>query len=358
MINFMTQSYFLAFTGGQSYKSDDKFPILKKYLIHHGILQTDKFDTNLYISVNHNSSLLKSFMKSKSRNKITILIRLEPFVVFPAQYSKIVEEKYTLIVTPGSTRDFISSNFFIGWPHSFQENPANPETNSTSDHFQSEGQSNDKLFEFWKKRKIVCSMIAANKVSPIANTNYTLRRHIAMDSSPDLLEVFGPLWNESLYRKIVHRSKVAFFNIRHRTNISFESIYGDLFKKYKTTKGFTKDKYSILKESKFSLVVENCMDYVSEKLFDAIYAGSVPIYVGPKLTDVGLPSNIAFQIDRCSINTLTSILNMEDENVSTYLDAGQKFLKGNQYNDIWTEESVYAKIANKIVDQVEGRKCN
>ena len=40
MINIMAQTYFLAFTGGQNYKSDNKFTTLKKYLSNYDIFQT------------------------------------------------------------------------------------------------------------------------------------------------------------------------------------------------------------------------------------------------------------------------------------------------------------------------------
>jgi hypothetical protein len=45
---------------------------------------------------------------------------------------------------------------------------------------------------------------------------------------------------------------------------------------------------------------------------------------------------------------------MEDKSVLTYLDAGQNFLQSDQYKNFWTECSVYAKIANKIIDFIQG----
>ena len=74
MINIMAQTYFLAFTGGQSYKSDNKFTTLKKYLSNYNILQTDNLDTNIYISINHNTEH-KKFCE--------ILASSRNFVFFP-----------------------------------------------------------------------------------------------------------------------------------------------------------------------------------------------------------------------------------------------------------------------------------
>ncbi len=45
------------------------------------------------------------------------------------------------------------------------------------------------------------------------------------------------------------------------------------------------------------MVVENCLNYVSEKLFDSFSARCIPIYVGPKLEDYGIPKNLYIQAE-------------------------------------------------------------
>ena len=42
-------------------------------------------------------------------------------------------------------------------------------------------------------------------------------------------------------------------------------------------------------------MIENSIDYFSEKLFDAIISGVAPIYVGPRLAEMGLPNEIAIE---------------------------------------------------------------
>jgi hypothetical protein len=65
-------------------------------------------------------------------------------VVFPAQYSKNIEAIYTLIITPGSVTDFTSRNFFVGWLHSFQENPASTAIDENVYYLQFQWNSRDK----------------------------------------------------------------------------------------------------------------------------------------------------------------------------------------------------------------------
>ena len=53
---------------------------------------------------------------------------------------------------------------------------------------------------------------------------------------------------------------------------------------YPSYKGRVENKLLELSKFKYAIVIENEADFVSEKLFDAIAAKCVPIYVGPDLS--------------------------------------------------------------------------
>jgi carbamoylphosphate synthase small subunit len=57
------------------------------------------------------------------------------------------------------------------------------------------------------------------------------------------------------------------------------------------------DKIGILSKYRVSLVIENEMTYLSEKLFDAWFAGCIPVYVGPEISDYGIPRSLVFQAE-------------------------------------------------------------
>ena len=44
-----------------------------------------------------------------------------------------------------------------------------------------------------------------------------------------------------------------------------------------------------MQNSKFSLVIENDDNYISEKLIDALLGGSIPIFIGGDFRRVGIP---------------------------------------------------------------------
>ena len=43
---------------------------------------------------------------------------------------------------------------------------------------------------------------------------------------------------------------------------------------------------------KVALVIENSFELVTEKIFDAWLAGCIPVYVGPDLSDLGVPDEL------------------------------------------------------------------
>jgi len=191
-------------------------------------------------------------------------------------------------------------------------------------------------------------MIAANKVSPISDGNYRIRRDLAHKLPIEILHVYGSLWNSNFWDKAVHRLKVLKFNVSYGTPVNLFSVYGNFFRKYSTSRGFVSNKFSILTDSKFTLVIENSDTYVSEKIFDAICAGTIPLYIGPPLQKFGLPSSIAIPIRGEREEVLTILQTITDDDVIRILKAGESFLKGKVYLSEWTENVIYRKIAERI----------
>jgi hypothetical protein len=76
-----------------------------------------------------------------------------------------------------------------------------------------------------------------------------------------------------------------------------------------------------------AVVIENEPTYVSEKLFDALSAGCIPVYVGPPLGDYRIPQHLAVQVppDASAIlgaveELLRSNLNERRSHIRNYLD--------------------------------------
>ena len=140
-------------------------------------------------------------------------------------------------------------------------------------------------------------MVASNKVCPVRSANYALRRELARSLSTTDLSVYGGLWTESIGVKAFHRIAVLVAAIKQGTVPNLRQIYGNLFVSYRTAKGTIDDKHELLKQSKFSLVIENSNRTITEKIFDSLINGCIPIYVGPNLEICNLPPIVAYEIN-------------------------------------------------------------
>ncbi len=306
---------------------------------------------DLFVSINHSSKSYKNFTKFGKTKNQCILLRFEPECIFPAQYKKKVTDKYALVVTHGRKENSQGKFYDICFPYSSLPNPNLQMTKGISVEKILESDNFENLFKLdnWLQRNIIVSLIASNKVSPIKRSNYGLRRDLSKSFSKPILEIYGDLWNANFFKKILHRIRVAFHAIRNGCIPNLTSIYGSFFTKYRNYVGPIVDKRPITEQSKFSLVVENSNYHVSEKLFDALISGSIPIYFGPNLEDFGIPGKkITFRYEGTVQKLEEEISNISNEEITNYLKEIKIFLKSEAFIEHWNQKIVYKKIIEKI----------
>ena len=122
----------------------------------------------------------------------------------------------------------------------------------------------------YSDKKLICD-ISNNKI-PIARPNAAKERFNIISffdsNAPSQFDLFGSNWNPSiilwLWKKI--KNQKIFLN------------------KVKNWHGPIVSKSSIYKKYKFALCIENSIDkygYISNKIFDVMHSGCVPVYLGP-----------------------------------------------------------------------------
>jgi len=333
-------------------KASRLFTILEEL----GYSLTNSPKGDLLLAIDHNEKGFRRFIDSGGDPLKTVLVRLEPESVFPSQYRSSTEKKYLKIFSPGRVPFELAKEIEFGWPYEYRLNPNLPRaTDPKLESILVNRQDSDvDKYSSWLNRSIKISMVAANKVSPNQSQNYSIRRNLAKGLPKDVLHVYGALWNDSLYAKIRHRGAVAAFSLRQCYFPNINSIYGNLFSTYSTAHGPIQDKHQKLIESQFSLVIENSNSYVSEKLFDAIVDGSIPIYVGPKLSKLGLPEDIVIASTGDPTEILQIISGIRKNDVEHILDQGKKFLNSELFKSKWTEIGVYSNIGFIISKILEG----
>ena len=318
-----------------------------------GLVESQASSCDFLIFVNYERKAWHEFKKFKNDKTRLILIRFEPIAVLPIQYTKKIENRFNLVITPGGRVNTGLSAKFIGWPYKYDPNPSQPQPGVLDLKHVIRDAISSNLFEYdyWKFRRNELVLIAANKVSPTSNSNYGLRRKLAKSLTVDELHVYGALWVAPLKVKLCHRFRVMAYAIRTGYFPNMKAIYGNLFAKYDNVINEPSNKHEITKAYKYSLVIENSSEYCSEKLFDAIISGSIPIYVGANNYEIDLPEDLYLNCNG-SVQDIRNILGSitESQNKEMLLRIKQ-FVLSNHFINTWKSEKVYEKIAVAIKDQ-------
>lgn len=201
----------------------------------------------------------------------------------------------------------------------------------------------------WNTRINQAVIIQGNKFSAVKGEAYSLRRNILVkdENEKNLISLYGTNWNSGY--KYDFRKWIASTLRTNPLQISFNSIShaGHTYQNYN---GKVKDKFETARNYKIALVIENSLDYVSEKLFDAINSGCITVYVGPNLVEKGLIDPSIIQLDP-SVQTIYQKIKdlIELDPYTQYeISRKQRLYFNSKMND-WYSETVLTRMFEKIV---------
>ena len=130
------------------------------------------------------------------------------------------------------------------------------------------------------------AMVNEHKFSSSSRSNYGLRRKVIQyfeKNRPLDLDVYGKEWNTSKFLELKRRfSQIK--NNRSILKIDFKESLSDLLRHYQSVSGHMSRECAGLQNYDFNICIENDSDYISEKVWKALYAGSIQIYSGPNLS--------------------------------------------------------------------------
>ncbi|XP_071056747.1 alpha-(1,3)-fucosyltransferase B [Onthophagus taurus] len=122
---------------------------------------------------------------------------------------------------------------------------------------------------------------------------------------------------------------------------------------------YQEDLMNFIAQYKFSIAIENCIcnDYITEKLWRPLIAGSVPIYFGSPTIKDWLPNNKSAIIldDFKTIKELADYINQVNKNDTMYLEYLQHKLA--DHNLKMTNEFLQREINNRKDTSIEGYNC-
>lgn len=121
----------------------------------------------------------------------------------------------------------------------------------------------------------------------------------------------------------------------------------------KIYKGVVNDKFETIKNYKFTVCFENAIfpGYITEKIFDALFAGSVPIYLGAPDIKKYIPSNVF--IDMRDFKNYDDLYNyistMDEQKYNIYMSSIKNFIESEKYKEFSQEN--YAKSVLEILNK-------
>lgn len=248
------------------------------------------------IFFNHNKDLLKKCDKLKISKDKRELILWEPEVVMPDQYKKNVWNMYGKVVCFREDLEKKYNIAKINWP---------------------QGQSVRKSVPGFKERKLL-TLINANKFSYIKGELYSLRRKVIRffeEKAGDDFHLYGKDWNKNPFLNPKTLAYYGLMAIKNKGLIFFcYDFLASFFIFWPSYKGEVKDKYLVLDAYKFTICFENEATYITEKIFDSLSSGSIPIYKGPLEIKSIVPQDCYINYDEFnSLDELYKFLNSMSE---------------------------------------------
>ncbi len=216
------------------------------------------------ICVDYKKSDMRLVREASARNIRSTLVINEPQVVIPQHGSKRVLAKFDKVLFVGRS----SGRPQLSWPQTWRD------LNSSVERIE------------------LAVIINSDKWSFVSGQLYWLRSAIA--SCDSRVEVYGHGWDRRQLVRLAHRVfELVRCLLAYRLPTALGIKY--LLARPLRYKGLAIDKVSEMRRFKVAVVIENSPELLTEKLFDAWFAGCIPVYVGPKIEQFQLPKELAIQ---------------------------------------------------------------
>jgi hypothetical protein len=202
----------------------------------------------------------------------------------------------------------------------------------------------------WIKRKNKFVIIQGNKFSARKGELYSLRRKVIKGLN-EKVDLYGTNWNKGVRFDWWHWSRSAIRS--NLKEISIASISG-IGRHYANYFGETSFKKETLANYRLAIVIENSSDFVSEKLFDAISAGCLAIYVGPILEEFGIDESKIIVCPESRSEIINACLEIQK------LDVAEQYRKAQAQNAFlktisgsWENREVLKILARDILEDMD-----
>jgi hypothetical protein len=198
-------------------------------------------------------------------------------------------------------------------------------------------------------------MVNSAKFSAGKSSLYGLRRATskALAESEINYCLFGSNWKMSRIMELRKRFVALRNSIVASEEISWRELTSQLWYQYPEYSGWIDNKFEVLSQYELSLVIENEIDWVTEKIFDSIYSGTVPVYVGPDLShEFPLLESCVIRADSTVEGVLAAVRSATKEQIAFRKRAIEMFVNDQSENgiDFWSPKIQWGHVS-KIIEQ-------
>lgn len=272
---------------------------------------------------------IKYFGKSLPVEKRT-LIRVEPIVVNPYQYQIGIEEKYGKIVVISPNELKSAKNLY--WESGYIDF--------------------ENLETFPNQSETGIAIINERKFSFIQGSNYKLRQRVIEEflRNEQPIKLAGKNWNQTLTWDLKKQVFAALQGLKDNKGIVLSQFQFPLRVKspWLEYAGRVSSARKFLSQSKFAIVIENDSTYVSEKLLNALIAGCIPLYEGPKLSDYGIPSKVAIEVGTSPAKFLHAVAAYSDCELKEVRETGQEWISSLEARKRWSVNEGFKRLIEII----------
>lgn len=197
-------------------------------------------------------------------------------------------------------------------------------------------------------------MLLANKFSAVPSENFSLRRRVIAQAIRRgySLDVIGHHWDLCQSRQV---GQVLKHSVSVVTAGQVPKFWGQNFIKPRSRianvrfLGSVNDKYCTLGKYDIAIVTENSLKWTTEKLFDAVSMGCVPIYVGASIEELGLPSNLCVQSEPYADAIWEHVRQLTPDRKEEIRNSGLSFLQSEQAHYLQNE-----RVLRRLGESVNG----
>ena len=252
-----------------------------------------------------------------------ILIKLEPSVIIPEYSKSRMESLFTAV-------------FEIGRPFSSPPRPWGQ--NWDTSHFNN------------LNRLQRAVSISSNKYSMVKGELYSVRsKAFATISSLDL---FGMGWERSTPRNALKMAKECLIAVRGNGRLNFACL-ANLWTQPLNYLGDSRDKLETLSKYRYSVVIENCLEFVSEKLIDCILAGTIPVYVGPPTHPFGIPQHLIITAEPNLESINKALIKAEESNWGEWRAAASDWVFSSSSRATWAARNCDIRIIKDLETHIK-----